>query len=98
MGCITVGLVFNSFPLMPYSEGQVLFMTGPAIAGVLAIFVLGEKYTFELFCIVLLNLAGVIFIIKPEFLFKGEEVNEEYPNKNVGATLMLLAALSFACA
>lgn len=58
--------------MIPISEHQAIFFTGPLWVGILGALILKEPYYFKEFICAMLSLIGVLFIVKP---FMGQEFN-----------------------
>ncbi len=73
-----MSLNFYGVKQVPVSEAQVIAQVQPAIVGIFAVFFLKEKYTLVQFFGVLFCFLGVIFVVKPDFLFHldGEKKTE----------------------
>ena len=97
VGIFGLGSFFYGIALLPISEGIVLNLTSPVLTGIIAKFVLGEKYEISQFITAVLCLIGVVLVVKPSFLFViDENLNikyDDYKYRQIGTISMLLSAL-----
>jgi len=94
LGCLGMSLNYYGVKLVPLSEASVIAQTSPAIIGIFAMIFLKEKYTLSQFLGMLFCFCGVIFVVKPDFLFHlDEEKREEANNKFIGIVALLLSTI-----
>ena len=92
--CGPMGLVTMTFglTLLPLSEATAIQMTTPAIAALLAIFILKEQFDIMILVNTAFSFVGVLFIAKPSFLF-GDNSDQVYEHRTLGIIIVLLGSL-----
>ena len=92
-GFAGVGLAFVGIKFLPLSDASVVMQVYPVITGVLAVFVLGEKYEWSQLVAALVCLIGMLFIAQPPNLFGTNSAIENFDsNMRLFGTAMLLCA------
>jgi len=89
IGC---ALLFNAYPMLSYSESVVLLNIGPIVSAILAVWILNERYGWDLLVKSCVSLFGILLIAKPAFLF-GESENTLFPNRSLGIMMILIFVL-----
>ena len=84
--------ILTGLTLMPLSEAVVIQMMTPIITGILAIYLLGERYDFTLAITTTFSFSGVVLISQPEFLFGEGQNAKEYPYKSLGILVTLIGS------
>jgi len=96
-GLFGMSLIYYGVKLLPLSESSVIIQTTPAIVGIFAAIFLKEKYQLSQFFGVFFCFCGVLFVAKPDFLFKlDEETREETNHKFIGIVALLGGTLFIA--
>ncbi|KAL4427177.1 hypothetical protein ABPG74_013381 [Tetrahymena malaccensis] len=96
LGGIALLILFQSFKLLNISDGIVIANTNPLWTSLLASVFLGEKITKKQVIFSLVSFTGIILIVKPNFLFKNiqTENQTQIPGRNqfLGCMLALIAS------
>lgn len=95
LGSLGMSLNFYGVKQVPVSEAQVISQTSPAIVGIFAVIFLKEKYTLTQFLGVLFCFCGVIFVVKPDFLFHLDQEQREESNYKFFGMIALLTGTIF---
>ena len=96
LGFSGAGAILTGLTLMPLSEAVVIQMMTPVVTGILAIYLLGEKYDFTLTITTAFSFFGVVLISQPEALFGERQNTKQYPYKTLGVILTLIGSLATA--
>ena len=78
---------------LPLAEATILFYTSPCLAAIIATITLRERLTVWIVVGFMLCIAGVFFVIQPEFIFNVEQL--DLLSVLVGLTGALMAGLAF---
>ena len=71
VGCLALHGVFFSIGRLPLAEVTVLHFTNPIFTAILAALILREHVSARLLVVIVISLAGVVAVRRPEFLFGG---------------------------
>ena len=82
IGSIGLIFLFHSLTLLPLSIAVVINMMTPLWVGILGALFFGERFRMYQIIINIVSFIGVVFILKPDFLFKTEE-EIEFANKKI---------------
>ena len=78
-GSVSLAIYFFVLVNMPLGDGITLFFVNPAFTAVAASIFLNEPFTWMDLSSVIICLAGVAFVSRPQFLFGSSELNPHYP-------------------
>jgi len=95
-GFLSNALLFYGLRYAPLGEGIVVMEMYPAIAALLSVFLLGEKYTLTQFLYTIFCIAGAALIIKPGFLFPADELTTPDAARYIGLISIFGSAFTVA--
>ena len=96
-GGISVTLIIISLSYLPLADTGVIVATAPTFTSLLGWLVLREKLSISDLIILPLTFIGVVFILRPPFLFGNAVTSEDSistTNRMIGCSLAAIAALS----
>ena len=82
---------------LPISEGSVISMTNPVFAALFSAIILKETFDAIMGFITFLSVLGVIFIAKPDFLFRDSgEIDQDMDayTRMVGTALIMFSSVT----
>ncbi|XP_014666506.1 PREDICTED: solute carrier family 35 member G1-like [Priapulus caudatus] len=93
LGTVVINLIYVALNYIPLGDLSVIRFSAPVFVGVLACIFLKERCgIFETFW-VLLSIAGVILVVKPNFLFGVHGGNYDTNHEIIGYSLVMVAML-----
>jgi len=91
-GTIGIGLTYYALGLLPLSDATVLSQVYPVMTGILAVFVLNEKYEWSQLLSAMVCIVGVLLVAQPPFLFGNEGSQTIDSNTRILGTILLIIA------